>query len=73
MDKILEENQPKEQAGFKKSYSTTDHLQTMNQLIKKSPRNTTCLLHLPFFYYKKDFDSVQTKPVFGPLKRQSIN
>ena len=34
--KILDENQPKEQAGFRKGYSTTDHLQTVRQIIGKT-------------------------------------
>ena len=32
----LDENWPEEQAGFRKCYSTSDHLQTLNQIIDKS-------------------------------------
>ena len=35
MEKILDGNQPREQAGFRKGYSTVDHPQTINQLIAK--------------------------------------
>ena len=34
MKKVLDENQPREQIGFRKGYSTVDHHQTINQLIE---------------------------------------
>ena len=34
MEKVLDENQPREQTGFRKGYSTIEHLQTINQLIE---------------------------------------
>ena len=35
MGKILDENQPKEQASFRKGYLIVDYPQTTNQLIEK--------------------------------------
>ena len=36
MEKTLDTNQPREQAGFRKGFATTDHLHTINQIIEKS-------------------------------------
>ena len=36
MEKILDTNQPREQAGFLKGFATKDHLHTINQIIEKS-------------------------------------
>ena len=45
LEKKLDENQPREQAGFRSKYSTTDHIHAINQL-KRSAVNTTyhCVL-----------------------------
>ena len=51
-------NQPIEQAGFKSGYSTFDHLQTINQLIKKSCEYQIKVF-LSFLDYKKAFDSIE--------------
>ena len=41
IEKTLDENQPRELAGFRKGVSTTDHLQALNQIIEKSSEYTT--------------------------------
>ena len=58
MEKTLDENQPWEQAGFRKGYSTTDHLHALNQLIEKSKEYQRPLC-LSFIDYEKAFDSVE--------------
>ena len=40
LEKELDENQPREQSGFRSKYSTTDHIHAINQL-KEKCRNTT--------------------------------
>ena len=36
MKKVLEENQPREQASFRKGGKTVDHLQTIDHLMERS-------------------------------------
>ena len=46
MENVLDAKQPREQAGFRKGYSTTDHLQSINQVIEKCNEfNLPLLLH----------------------------
>ena len=52
----LDENQPREQAGFRSGYSTIDHLHTINQLIEKTLEYNKPLC-LAFVDYEKAFDS----------------
>lgn len=54
----MDSYQPTEQAGFRKGYSTTDHLLTIRTLIEKA--NEYHLdLHLAFVDYEKAFDSIE--------------
>ena len=60
LEKKLDENQPREQAGFRSNYFTTDHIHAINQLKEKC-----CEYNIPlcvaFVDYQKAFDSVQTQ------------
>lgn len=51
--------QPVEQAGFRKGFGTTDHLQTIHNLIEKSAEYNIPL-HMAFIDYHKAFDSIET-------------
>ena len=64
MEKIFDENQPREQAGFRSGYSTIDHLHTMN-LEKTSEYDMP--LCLAFVDYEKAFDSVERTAIFNAL------
>ena len=68
---ILDQNQPREQAGFKGGYSTTDHLQAANQLIEKSNEYQLNLC-LGFIDYQKAFDSIEHTDMFDALRKIGI-
>ncbi|GFS22626.1 endonuclease-reverse transcriptase [Elysia marginata] len=72
MERILDENQPREQAGFRKGYSTTDHIHTLNQVIEKSNEYNLPLC-VGFIDYEKSFDSVEHFAIFDALRQININ
>ena len=67
MEKVLDENQSREQAGFKKGYSTVDHLQTVNQLIEKCNelKRSLCIGYID---NGKAFDSIEHEVIFKALR-----
>ena len=73
MEKVLDENQPREQAGFrKKGYSTVDYLQTINQLTEKCNefKRPLCIGHID---YEKAFDSIEHESIFRAQRSIGIN
>ena len=71
LEKKLDENQPREQAGFRSKYSTTDHMHAINQL-KEKCREYNIPLCVAFVDYEKAFDSVQTQAILTSLQEQGI-
>ena len=71
LEKKLDENQPREQAGFRSKYSTTDHMHAINQL-KENCCEYNIPLCVPFVDYEKTFDSVQTQAILTSLQEQEI-
>ena len=69
--KQLDDNQPREQAGFRSGYSTTDHLHAMHQLIEKTSEYNMPLC-LAFVDYRKAFDSVEIPAVLEAIKSQGV-
>ncbi|XP_066952475.1 sodium channel and clathrin linker 1-like [Macrobrachium rosenbergii] len=63
----LDENQPREQAGFRRGYSTIDHLQTVNQIIEKTNKYKIPQV-AALVDYTKAFDSVKTEEVMSVLE-----
>ena len=67
----LEWNQPKEQAGFRKGYSTIDHLHSVNQVIEKyGEYNKT--LYLLMIDYEKAFDSISHTAMLSAIRNQGV-
>ena len=69
--KTLDENQSVEQAGFRKGFSTTDHLHTINQVIEKCNEYGKPLC-IGFIDFEKAFDTVEHEAVFKALERQGV-
>ena len=72
MERVLNENQPRHQAGFRKCYTTVDHLQTISQLIDKCYEfnRPPCIEHI---YYEKTFYSKEHEAIFKALGTIGIN
>ena len=68
---ILNAQQPREQAGFRKSFSTMDHLHTINQIIEKA-REYQLKIHFAFIDYTKAFDSLSHQYLLKTLNNQGI-
>lgn len=67
----LEARQPVEQAGFRKGFSTIDHIHTLELIIEKyQERNRP--LYLAFIDYKKAFDSVSHNYIWETLATQNV-
>ena len=71
-ERTLDGNQPRDQEGFRKGYSTTDHLQARNQIIQKSNVYISPLC-TGFIVYEKAFDAVKHFAIFETLRKTNIN
>ncbi|KAK6763312.1 hypothetical protein RB195_023862 [Necator americanus] len=71
IEKVLDEEQPCEQAGFRKGFSTIDHIHIVSKLIEVS-REYKMPLCLTFIDLKKAFDSVEMEAVVEALDNQGV-
>lgn len=68
---VLDENQPREQAGFRSQYSTIDHIHVLRQVIQKyNEYNKTYFLG--FVDYNKAFDSLEHAYIWEALRNQNV-
>lgn len=68
----LDAYQPVEQAGFRKGFSTIEHLQTIRTVVEKTIEYNIPL-HLAFVDYHKAFDSVETWAFLTALEDARID
>lgn len=68
----LDSKQDREQAGFRRKYSTMDHIFTLNQLIEKT-KEYDLKLFLLFIDFQKAFDTVDNKYLWNEPKIQGVN
>ena len=61
----------REQAGFRKNYSTVDHLHTLMQIQEKA-NEWQIPLWTCFIDFEKAFDSIEHDAIWGALERQGI-
>lgn len=64
--------QPVEQAGFRKGYSTIEHIQTIRLLIEKCTEYNIPL-HMAFIDYNKAFDSIELWAVYKAMNNARID
>ena len=72
IERTLDENQPREKAGFRKGYSTTDHLQALNQITEKSNEYNLPLC-IGFIDCETAFDTAEHFAIFEALRKTNIN
>ncbi len=65
------QQQPIEQAGFRKSFSTLDHLHAINQIIEKCSEYQV-EVHIAMVDYNKAFDSLTYQYMLEALENQGI-
>ena len=68
----LDQHQPREQAGFRPGYSTSDHLQTVSQPLEKANEYNIPLC-LAFVDYEKAFDSIEFAPLLTALENRGVD
>ncbi|EYC04314.1 hypothetical protein Y032_0088g2137 [Ancylostoma ceylanicum] len=71
VERVLDAEQPREQAGFRKNYSTIDHLHAINELIERCSEYRMPL-YIAFIDYEKAFDTVETNSLWNVLQEQGV-
>lgn len=72
MATTLEKHRSKEQAGFRRKYSTIDHIHALRQILQKY-REYNKLYHLGFVDFNKTFDTIDPEYIWQALKDKGRN
>ncbi|KAE9418551.1 hypothetical protein Angca_007522, partial [Angiostrongylus cantonensis] len=71
IDRTLDERQPCEQSGFRKGFSTMNHIHTLTRLTEVSRKHKIPLC-LTFIDLEKAFDSIEIEAVMEALGSQGV-
>ena len=71
MMRTLDQNQPREQAGFRSGFSTIDYIHVVSQLQEKEHEYNIPLC-FAFVDYEKAVDSIEFTPLFKALKNHGV-
>ena len=71
IERDLDFNQGREQAGFRRGFSTMDHIQTLNEVMERTNEYELPLC-LGFIDFKKAFDSVSLAAVLKSFEHPCI-
>jgi len=72
VEEVVSSKLPVEQAGFRKGYSTVDHIMSLNLLVEKC-REWNLPLHLIFIDFKKAFDSIEFEAIWQALHHYGVD
>ncbi|CAH2103521.1 unnamed protein product [Euphydryas editha] len=72
ISQVVDSKQPMEQAGFRKGFSTIDHIHTLEQIIEKY-QEFRKPLYICFIDYQKAFDTLSHDSIWGALLSQNVN
>lgn len=71
LTRVLDDNQPIEQAGFRSGFSVMDHLHVVKQVIEKY-KEYNLPLYCSFVDYNKAFDSLEHDMIWQALMEQNV-